>query len=268
MQIPPLNIETAHLALTVPVDEPVAGTSDTVGALGAALKGEFQNRLEPGVPEGAPLEIPYVMFQGNNAQFTFSQIQLDYEATFTGGYRTGFGQSKDYMAKKAAKLLAAWARVGAHPVWETMTVTLRASTFALDELAPLRHISDTLLQHDGAGGMLNNARVHYGLRLLNRYNARIGVGEYEMRNVEQQIRPGQMPRPIRPWDAKLADRGLELVVEIDNRYGALIEEKHTRVTESELQFMNGLTWHIVEHVAVPLVQDGVLNTESLERVVA
>lgn len=268
MPLPPLNIKGAHLALTVPVDEPVPGSEHTIGELSAALKGEFQARLQPGVPEGAPLEIPYVMFQGNNAQFVFSQVQLDYEATFTGGHRKDYGQAKDLMAKKAARLLAAWERVDAHPVWENMTVTLQASTMTLDELAPLHHISDALLQHESADDMLHDVNVTFRLRVLNRYNVSIGVGEYEVRNVEQQVAPGGAPRPVRPWDGKLADRGLNLVVAVDNQYRALLEEKHTRVTADELRFMNGLTWHIVEHVAVPLAQEGVLNTETLEQVFA
>jgi hypothetical protein len=268
MTIPILDIENAHLELTVPIDEPVAGSSNTVEELSAALKGDFQARLEPGVSEGAPVQIPFVMFQGNNAQFTFSPIQLDYEASFTGGHRKDYSQCKDFMAKKAARLLAAWERVDAHPVWESLAVKLHASTFTLDELASLHHISETLLQHESSDDMLHDVNINFRLRVLGRYNVSIGVGEYERRNAQQQIRPGVAPKPIRPWETTLTDRGLEVVVEVNNRYGALVEKKHTRVTESELRFMNGLTWHIVEHVAVPLAQEGVLNTETLEQVVA
>lgn len=268
MTIPALEIQNAHLALTVPVDEPVARSSQTIEQLSAALKGDFQARLEPGVPDGAPVEIPFVMFQGNNTQFTFSPIQLDYEASFTGGHRKDYGQCKDFMAKKAARLLAAWERVDARPVWESLAVTLHASTFSLDELAPLHHISETLLQHESVDDMLHDVNINFQLRVLSRYNVSIGVGEYERRSAHQQITPGVNPRPIRPWETTLTDRGFEVVIEVNNRYGALVEEKHTRVTESELRFMNELTWHIVEHVAVPLAQEGVLNTDTLERVVA
>jgi len=268
MTIPALDIENSHLALTVPVDEPVAGSTHTIEELSAALKGDFQARLEPGVPEGAPVEIPFVMFQGNNAQFTFSPIQLDYEASFTGGHRKDYGQCKDFMAKKAARLLAAWERVDAHPVWESLAVTVRASTFTLDELAPLHHISETLLQHESSDDMLHDVNINFRLQVLSRYYVSIGVGEYERRNAQQQIRPGVAPKPIRPWEATLTDRGLQVVVEVDNRYGALVEKRHTRITESELRFMNGLTWHVVEHVAVPLAQEGMLNTETLEQVIA
>ncbi len=268
MTIPALEIQNVHVALTVPIDEPVVGNDHNVGELTAALKGEFHASLAPGVPEGAPLEIPYVMFQGNNAQFTFSPIQLDYQAIFTGAYRKDYGQAKDFTAKKATRFLAAWERVGAHPVWESVAVSLQTSTLALDELAPLHHISETLLHPDASDDMLHDVNINFRLRVLNRYNVRIGVAEYERKNVEQTIRPGVAPRPVRPWDAKLEDRGLDLTVEVDNRYGALVEEKHTRVTESELRFMNDLTWHVVEHVAVPLVQEGVLNTETLQQVTA
>jgi hypothetical protein len=268
MTIPAFDIENAHLALTVPVDEPVDGGSNTVEKLSTALKGDYQARLEPGVPEGAPVEIPFVMFQGNNSQFTFSRIQLDYEASFTGGHRKDFGQGKDFMAKKAARLLTAWERVDAHPVWESLAVTLHASTFTLDELAPLNHISETLLQHESSDDMLHGVNVNFGLRVLSRYNVSISVGEYERRNAQQQIHPGVAPKPIRPWETTLTDRGLQVVVEVNNRYGAMVEKKHSRVTEDELKFMNGLTWHIAEHVAVPLAQEGVLNTETLEQIVA
>jgi hypothetical protein len=266
--IPPLIIESAHLALTVPVDEPVPHTSNVVQQLSSALKGEFHGVLEPGVPEGAPAEIPYVMFQGANAQFAFSQIQLDYEATFTGTYRKDYGQCKDFVAKKAAALLGAWEKVDAHPVWETLAITLHASTGDLDQLVALQHISETLLHTDTSDDMLAGVGINYSLHVLSKYNATISVSEYERRHVEQHLTPGVAAKPIRPWEAKLTDRGLQVAVEVNNRYGAMLEEKHTRVVGSELRFMNGLTWHIVEHVAVPLVLEGVLNTESLQRVVA
>jgi hypothetical protein len=256
------------LALTVPVDQTVPRTADIVPRLSAALRGEFQNVLEPDMVEGAPLEVPYVAFQGKSAQFTFSPVQLDYEVEFTGSFRTDYVQCKDFIANKAARLLSAWEQVDARPVWEGLVVTLQASTGALDDPVALRHISETLLHIETPDEMLGGVSVNYKLFVLDKYDATIGVGEYERRNVQQQIKPGMTPKPIRPWDAKLVDRGLQVVVEVNNRLGAMVEEKHTRVTEAELRFMNGLTWHVVEHVAAPLVMDGVLNTRTLEEVVA
>jgi hypothetical protein len=268
MPIPPLNIESAHLVLTVPVDEPVPRSSKVIDALAAALKGDFEARLEPAVPAGAPAEIPYVMFQSNRSNIAFSQIQLDYEVNFEGGHRKSFGDCHEYMAKKSSRLLDAWMRVGARPVWEGLLVTLQASMLNEAELAPLHHISETLLRPELEDDLLHDASINFGLRIQDRYFATIGVAEYEAKRVERKITPGAAMTPIRPWDAELSDRGFQLTVDVNNRYGALLEKRHMRVSESDLRAMNDLTWHLVEHVAVPLARDGVLNTDAIQEVVA
>jgi hypothetical protein len=269
MTIPLLNIESAHLVLTVPVDELLPRTDKLVDDLTGALKGEFEGRLEPQVPPGAPAEIPYIMFQKDASNIAFSSIQLDYEVRFRGGHRNSFTDCHDYMAKKSARLLETWMRVGARPVWEGLAVTLKASTFnAPDDLAPLHHISETLLRPELEDDLLHDASVNFGFRIQDRYFATFVVAEYEAKQVERNIAPGAPMTPIRPWDAELSDRGLQLSVEVNNRYGALLEKRHMRVNESDLRAMNDLTWQLVEHVAVPLMRDGVLNTAAIQEVVA
>jgi hypothetical protein len=268
MPIPPLNIDTAQLVLTMPVDQLLQPTVHVKNELAAALKGEFEQLVDLPVPDGAPPNLPFVLFQRDSTTISASALQVDYQTTFDGGHRASFADCHDFMAKRCSRLLKALKRVGASPVWEGQVVTLQASMSNDDELAPLRHISDTLLRPELDDERLHDVQVNFGFRMHDRYFVTINVGEYESKQVTQTVSLGGTSKPIRPWDAETVDRGLVVGIDVNNRYGALLEKRHTQITETDVLAMNDLTWQLVEQVAVPLARDGMLDMGAIEGVAA
>lgn len=265
MALPPLTYTSAHVVLNVPVDEPTPRTDEVAQQLAAALHGEFDAHLEQELPEIAPAEVPFLILPGRSMQIAFSQIQADMEIEFRDAYAERADLCRPHVGKKMTKLLEAWERVGARPVWQGLVVTLRASTKGQPEAeSHVRHMLDTHLRSGLASDALHDAKLQVGLRLMDRYFVTLALGHYEARSVQRQIIPGTASGPIRPWEGELTDEGLELTVDINNRYGALLVKKHTRVTSEEMQAMNDLGWQLVEHVAVPFANDGVLDLSAIQ----
>jgi hypothetical protein len=264
MPLPPLKYTTAHLALTVPVDEPVLRNDEVKQQLAASLSAEFQARGDVVLPDGAPDEAPYLLLHGRASQIAFSRVQADYEIEFYDVYQSSVNLCREFVAEKMEALLRAWTRVGAHPVWEGLVLTLRASTLGQDE-SPIRHMLETHLRPDLADDALHDVNLQLGLRLQEQYFVTLRIGKYEARRVQRQVAPGTPVGPIRPWEGEVADEGFELTVDINNRLGALIEKKHTRVDEGSLRALNDLAWQLVEHVAVPLAHDGVLDLTAIQQ---
>lgn len=262
MPLPPLKYTTAHTVLNVPVDEPTPRTEDVTQRLVAALHGQFDARAEQALPDEAPAEVPYLILPGRSSQIAFSQIQADIEIEFHDAYTTKAELCRALVAEKMALLLRAWESVGARPVWQGLVVTLRASTMDQPE-SPVRHMLETHLRPELDCDALHDARLQFGLRLQDRYFVTLAIGHYEARVIQRQVAGGGPVGPIRPWEGDISDEGLELTVDINNRYGALVEKKHTRVTAENLRAMNNLAWRLVEQVAVPLANDGVLDLSVL-----
>lgn len=263
MPLPPLTYATAHGVLNVPVDKPTPRTDDVKNELAAALHGLYEARGEQRLPEEAPHEVPFLVLTGRSAQIAFSQTQADIELEFREAYTRKADLCRPLVAEKMERLLHAWEKVGAEPVWEGLVITLRASTMDQPE-SSVRHMLDTHLREGLDWDGLHDAKLQLGLRLQNKYFVTLSIGHYEARTIQRQVAGGGDLGPIRPWEGEVSEEGLELTVDINNRYGALLEKKHTRVSAEQIRAMNDLAWQLVEQVAVPLTTDGVLNLAAIQ----
>jgi hypothetical protein len=260
MPLPPLKYTAAHGVLNLPVDKPTLRTEDVKSRLGQSLQGLYQGRAEQALPPEAPEEVPFLILPGRSSQIVFSQLQADIELEFHDHYETRGELCKTLVAERMERLLRAWGAVGGEPVWQGLVITLRAST----DLAA-SHIFETHLRPDENSEGLHDAKVQLGLRLRDRYFVNLTIGQYEHRTITREVTgPGGPLGPIRPWEGEVTDRGLEVTVDINNRYGALVEKKHTVVDAEQMQAMNDLAWQIVEQVAKPYATDGVLNASAIE----
>ena len=266
MTIQPLEYATAHAVLNVPVDKPTPRTNEVKDKLARFLQGLYTARAEQPLPDEAPAEVPFLILPGRSSQIAFSQTQADVEIEFHDHYTTKADLCRTLVGERMGRLLQAWQKVGAEPVWAGLVITLRASTAGQGD-SSLRHMLDTHLRAELDGGdALHDAKLQLALRLSERYFVNLSVGHYEHRTIQRQVTGGGGTiGPIRPWEGEVTDEGLDLTIDINNRYGALLEKKHTDVTVDQLNAMNDLAWQIVERVAVPLATDGVLDLNALEQ---
>jgi hypothetical protein len=261
MPLPPLKYATAHGVLNVPVDKPTPRSDDVNNKLGQSLQGLYQARAVQTLPTEAPQDASFLVLPGRSSQIAFSQLQADIELEFHDHYETKGELCKALVAERMERLLRAWSTVGAEPVWLGLVITLRTPT---DEAAT--HIFETLLRPDEGSESFHEAKVQLALRLRDRYFVTLTVGQYEHRTITREVGAGGPLGPIRPWEGEVTDRGLEVTVDINNRYGALVEKKHTVVDAEQIVAMNDVAWQIVEQVAKPYATDGVLNAAAIEEV--
>jgi hypothetical protein len=264
MPLPPLKYTTAHVTLNVPVDEPTPRTDEIRAQLAQVLAPDTQTQLEPALPDEAPAEVPFLVLSGRSSQVAFSQVQADLELEFYDAYLTSSELCRTLVADKGQLLLKAWTRIDAHPVWDGIVIKLRAPMSDSDD-APVRHLLETQLRAEYNGDALHEAKVQIGLRLHDRYFVTLAINPYEARRVQLA---GTRSEPIRPWEGEVADRGLDVTVDINNRYGALLEKKFRRITEEDLVAMNDLAWQLVDDVAIPFARDGALDLSTIHQVVA
>jgi hypothetical protein len=259
MPMPQLKYTNAHVALNVPVDEPTPREREVKDRLAQVLAGDIQARMEPESVEGAPPDAPFLLLSGRSSQFAFSQIQADVELEFYDAYLDSSELCRDLVEKKAKGLIKAWGRIDARPVWGGIVIKMRASMNDPDD-TPARHVVDTQFRADYDGDALHEAKVQLVLRLQDRYFVTLAINPYENRRVQLAA-----PRsgPIRPWEGDITDRGLEVTVDINNRYGGLVAKKFTRITEEGLAEMNALAWQVVDNVAIPFARDGELNLSTI-----
>lgn len=263
MPLLPLKYATAHGILNLPVDKPTPRNEDVKNKLGQSLQGLYQGRAEQALPPEAPEDVPFLVLPGRSSQIVFSQLQADIELEFHDHYETKGELCKTLVAERMERLLRAWSAIGAEPVWQGLVITLRSPT---DSAAS--HIFETHLRSGDISEGVQDAKVELRLRLRDRYFVNLTVGHYEHRTITREVTgPGGPLGPIRPWEGEVTDRGLEVIVDINNRYGALVERKHTVVDAEQIQAMNDLAWAMVEQVAKPYAIDGVLNATAIEAAV-
>ncbi len=260
MALPPLKYVNAHGVLNVPVDKTTPRSDEVKNVLAQSLQGLFQGRAEQELPPEAPEEVPFLILPGRSSQIFFSQVQADIQLEFHDHYETKGELCKTLVAERMERLLRAWAAVGAEPVWQGLIITLRAPT---EEAAD--HIFEALLRPEDGRDSVHEAKVQLVLRLRDRYFVNLSVSQYEHRTITREVTgAGGQLGPIRPWEGEVTGRGLELTVDINNRYRALVEKRHTIVDAEQIVAMNDLAWQIVEQIARPYAIEGVLNVAAIE----
>jgi len=259
MPLPSLKFTTATVALNVPVDEPTARTPEVRDRLAQAFATDTQARLEPELPDEAPPGVAFMLLSGRSSQMEFSQIQATLELEFYDAYRTKSELCRPLVADKARALLEAWARIEARPVWEGIVIKLRAPMNEPDE-SPARHLFETHLRADYDGDAIHEAKVEVALRLQDRYFVTLAISPYENRRV--QLAGPSPAGTIRPWDGEVVERGVEVTLDINNRYGGILEKKFSRITKEDFVAMNDLAWQLVDDVAIPFAREGTLNLNT------
>jgi hypothetical protein len=253
MPLPPLKITTAQVTLNVPVDEPTPRDTNAKTQLNQAVA-DVQTRLEPELVPETPPEVPFLILSGRSSQAQFSQIQADLSMEFFDHYQSSSELCRKLVAEKGATLIRAWARIEAQPVWEGIVIKLRAPMNDPED-TPVHHLFATQLRAD-FDDCVREAKIQIALGLQDRYYATIAVNPYESRRVQVA---GPRSEPIRAWEGEVTERGVEVVVDVNNRYRAVLEKKFMRVTEADLVAMNDLAWQVVDEVATPFAREGELR---------
>jgi len=133
------------------------------------------------VPDDAPAEALHLLLQGREAQLAFSKLQADFEVRFFGPLEASVEDCREYVVRKMLAVFHAWSAVGARPVWLGLVLTLHRSM--PDEEAPGRLLFEKHLQPELDDPSVHEVVLHLGVRVADHFNATLGIGQYESRQV-------------------------------------------------------------------------------------
>ena len=111
---------------------------------------------------------------------------------------------------------------------------------------------------------MQDAQVKLALKVRETYFAGLTLNNYELRKFERPIMPGITELRIRPWEGRVDETGLELVLDINNNLEARTKQADPEVTSEGVGAVVSLLREIATRVGPEFAETGSLSLERLE----
>jgi hypothetical protein len=221
----------------------VLGLADTVGIDPArddrfieAVRPEFPNVLNRQMPpQGLALLAPHLTLASTSSQLALSAAQADFEVRFFGEYPQDLDRCLEYVERKVAAVRTGLLAAGLHPSMIGIIATLHFSCEDLDGATPAEHVQRTLLRTDIEADALQDALARVAVKVRDTYFVTLTASNYESRVFERPIMLGLSAIKVRPWEGRVNDQGLELVIDINNTLEARTHRADPEVTEDGIR---------------------------------
>lgn len=264
MPFPEPSFAAAHGV--VRLEDPVARRPENDERFAAAIASEFPTRghqqiLPPEVPPG----IPHMIIQSGSSQVAVASVQADFEVQFYGDYVSSAALCFDYINRKMLALLRGWQALEAKVAVVGLELKMHFSFSGQDEMTPIAHMLDKHVRVEFDSDSLREVTTQFGAKLLDHYFVNIALATYEARALERPIMPGAQHLVVRPWEGTVADTGLEITIDLNNRYRAVIARAFDAVDDAELGAVIDMSRRLAERCAVPYARDGVIDLATLHR---
>lgn len=230
----------------------------------AAVEQEFPNVLNRTfLPAEAPLMAPYLTLASTSSQLSLSTLQADFEVRFYGDYVTDIERALAYVERKLDAVLRALASVDV--AVETIGVigTLHFSTIN-DDVSAAQHILRTHLRPAVDEASVQDAVARVAVKVRDTYYVTLTISNYESRVLEQPTMPGMQVMPMRPWDGRPDDVGLELVLDINNHLEARLSHHRPRVTIEGVRAVTRLLREVATSTGPTFADTGRISVQDLE----
>lgn len=154
--------------------------------------------------------------------------------------------------------------LGQAPAMVGLIATLHFSGEELDGLTPARHILNNLLTTDvEPEDAVQDAVARIAVRLRDTYFVTLALSNYEERSLERPILPGMGPIRIRPWEGRVADVGLELVIDINNNLEAQTQREDPVVTDEGIGAVTSLLREVALTTGAQFAETGRVSVKAL-----
>ncbi|HEX3174554.1 MAG TPA: hypothetical protein VHQ43_10125 [Solirubrobacterales bacterium] len=229
-----------------------------------AVRPEFQNVQNRQVlaPETPP-QVPHLILASQSSQLSLSAAQAEFQVQFYGDYLDNIGKGLDFAERK---LLAIFD--GLESVGTSMSSIGLVSKFHFpygdeDADSAPAHVMKTLTKVDVDPTDLEDASVRIALVVRNVYFVHLTVANYELREFEQPLRPGMQNLRLRQWQGTVAETGIELTLDINNKLEARAKQAEPEVTSEGVRAVVGMLKDVATTSGPKFAETGEISVANL-----
>ena len=228
-----------------------------------AVRGEFPTLVTRQVlPAGVPPNVARVHLASTSSQLTVSAMQAEFAVQFYGTLLDDTDGALAYIERKMRAVLEGMVEAAGADDLQPTTIGLIANVHLSrnDEAigSETAELVGRLLAVDAAGE-IEDAFVRVGLRVGGTHFVSLVASNYQQRGIQRMILPG-LPVTLDPWDGEVTDHGIELVVDVNNRLGAITAGAWAPVGQADLDEAIRLLRVGVLTVGQRFALEGVLDT--------
>jgi hypothetical protein len=206
---------------------------------------------------------PHLVLASTSSQLALSAVQADFEVRFYGDYATDIERALEFVERKVRSILKGFDALGARPMMIGVIATLEFSFAGREGESPAEHILATHLRTSVDQEALQDALARVAIKVRDTYFVTMTVNNYESRIFERPILPGMTAIQVRPWEGRVDDIGVQLVVDINNGLELRTQEQTPAVTDAGLGAVTRLLREIVETAGPEFVEFGNVSADAL-----
>lgn len=204
----------------------------------------------------APTQAPHLVVASTSSQAALSRVQADFEVRFYDTYLHDVRSGLEYTREKIATLSQGLASVGIDVTTIGVIATLNFATETTRDA--VEHIATTHLRTSTNPSLLENAGARLAFKVADTYFVNLAVSNYESRVLERPIIPGA-PFRIRPWEGRIEEVGIELVVDVNNGLASRVQEQDVLATPESYLAALDLVEGAVTRVGPGFVSSGIVD---------
>jgi hypothetical protein len=261
MALPPPKFILARGVFELPV--PAARTPDQDDRFIQAVREEFPNiAARQMLPMGLPSSLPYLALQSTASRLAISAVSSELETRFYGEYEEDAERCIEYLRRKLNATLRGWAAVGVTPSFVGLVMTMHFS-FTEDDPSPAQFILEHHFRQEVHADALQDATAKVAVRADDTHFVTLTISNYEMRTHQRPVFSGQQLLQVRPWEGTVDDRGIELVIDVNNKLALINREGDIAVDDAALQGTFDLMIRAIATVPDDFVDAASLDVASL-----
>lgn len=229
----------------------------------AAIRREFphvQNRQM--LPAEAPLQAPHLILASQSAKLSLSALSAEIEIQFYGELVTAVDNALEYAERKLNAVYDALSAVGVPTEIFGAVARIHYPRPDGDALTAPHRVLQTLTNVEIESNDLEDAGVKVALKVADTYFVHLSIENYETRKIEQAIRPG-INMPIQQWRGTTDETGIELAVDVNNKWKRRRTQEETDVSAEGLAATMALIHHLALEAGPHLVETGEISVPDL-----
>jgi hypothetical protein len=230
----------------------------------AAVRNEFPNVINRTLlPLEAPVLAPHITLASTSSQLAVSSAQADFEVRFYGDYLADIQRGLEYVERKLDTVLSGFHATGNPVAMIGLIATLHFSFKEMEGDGPAAHVLRTHLRTQVEPSEVQDALARVALKLRDTYFVTLTLSNYESRVLERPLMPGLSVLRIRPWEGRVDDFGLELVIDINNNLEARASEADPVVTSDGVRAVVGVLREVATSSGPDFAETGKVSAETL-----
>jgi hypothetical protein len=233
----------------------------------AAVASEFPNSIMRSEPASLPppAATPHLVLASSSSQLALSASQADFDVRFYGEFLTDVEQGLQYVERKLRTVLEGFDAIGAQVTSVGVVAPLHFSYPLTRPDEPKLHMLRKHLRTRIEPEEVADAFARVAVKVRGKYFVNLTMNTYESRTFERPFMAMAIPQALRlrPWDGKLDDIGLELLIDINNNLEGRIDRKDPVVTDDGLRAVIGLLTEVATSSGPAYAKTGHISAAAL-----